>query len=183
MKKLNVLAAVFIVAALGAGCGSSPASRNVSVPGWVSELSPEDAFWGIGTAKLDNDALALEVATTRASRDVARQLDQLVQALLTDYAREAGLLNKRTSIVFIENVGRNLVNVNLPGARVNARERTSDGTWWARVSVGNGEIKNAINDVYDNEAAQFAEWKKDEALKRLDAELAKRTQPLIQSED
>ena len=57
-----------------------------------------------------------------------------------------------------------------------------DGTWWVRVSVNNGEIKNAVSAVYDNEAARFSEWKKDEALRRLDSMLATQIPPTINTE-
>jgi hypothetical protein len=107
----------------------------------------------------------------------------LVQGLLTDYAREAGLANNSVSTVHIENIGRNLVNANLTGARINKREMTTDGTWWVRVEVMNSEIKSTVNGIYDNEAARYAEWKKDEALKRLDSMLAAQQQPTVSSAD
>ena len=184
MKRSYVLFIVLLIAALVAGCSSTNAAASArSYPAWVDEFPTEDAFWGIGMAKLTNDALGLETATTRASRDVARQISQLVQGMLIDYAMEAGLANDPLSIAHIENIGRNLVNTNLSGARVNKRERMPDGTWYVRVSVANGELERVINSVYDNEAAAFAEWKRDEALKRLDSMLNTSIQPGINSTD
>jgi hypothetical protein len=182
----------FFAAAIGAvllaGCGSTPASPPppppLNAPEWVEELPPEDAFWGIGIARLQNESLAQQTATSRARRDVAGQLQILVQGMLTDYAREAGTVNDSTSIQFIESVGRDLVNATLAGAAPNARKRMPDGTWWVRVSIAKADAKKVVNDVIDNEAARFAEFKAQEALKMLDQQLAAtQSKPSPRSED
>jgi len=172
MKKLNLFLLVLIIASLGAGCKSSPSKQAAPRhPAWMYEPMPEDVYWGIGYAKLTNDYLAMETAITRASREIARNISQLAQGLLTDYAREAGLANNPSSIIHIENIGRNLVSANLTGARINIRELMPDGTWYIRVAVPKSEIKNIVISAYDNEASRFAEWKKEEALERLDSTL------------
>jgi hypothetical protein len=185
MKKLNVLFMAAMVSSLVLGCGSSPASApRMDAPKWVDELPPEDAFWGIGIAKLQNESLAQQTATSRARRDAAGQLSVLVQGMLTDSAREAGTLNDSTSIQFIENVGRDLINANLSGAVPNARERMSDGTWWVRVALNKADAQKAVNDIVDNEAARFADFKAQEALRMLDQKLAEAViRPTPRSED
>jgi len=185
LNKFSVLFAVVMAAALtGCASQSQPAAARMNAPEWVDELPPEDAFWGIGIAKLQNESLGLETATTRAQRDVARQLNVLVQGMLNDYAREAGTLNNSTSIQFIENVGRNIVNANLSGATPNARKRMPDGTWWVRVSIKKAAAQKAITDVINNEAASYAEFKANDALKRLDSVLANtQSKPEPRSED
>ena len=183
LNKFGVLFAALMIAALVMGCGSQSAAKT-NAPEWADDLPPEDAIWGIGIAKLQNQSLGLETATTRAQRDVARQLSVLVQGMLTDYAREAGTLNNSSSIQFIESVGRNLVNANLSGATPNARKLMPDGTWWVRVSLKKADAKKVINDTYDNEAARYAEFKAGEALKMMDANLAKfQSMPSPRSED
>jgi len=176
MRNLSVLCIVFVSLVLVVGCGSAPATqvqKDPTAPDWVDELAPEDAFWGIGLAKLQNESLAAETATTRAQRDVGRQISTLVQGLLTDYAKESGLANNSRSIQSIENIGRNLVNVNLSGATPNARKRMPDGTWWVRVAVKKADAQKAVNSIVNNEMADFAEFKAAEALKMLDYELGK----------
>jgi hypothetical protein len=156
----------------------------MDAPKWADEMPPEDAFWGIGIARLQNESLAQQTATSRARQDAAGQLSVLVQGMLTDYAREAGTLNDSTSIQFIETVGRDLINANLSGAVPNARERMSDGTWWVRVALNKADAQKAVNDVVDNEAARFAEFKAQEALKMLDQKLAEASiKPTPRSED
>jgi hypothetical protein len=187
MKKPNVLIMAAIISGLVLGCASPPppvAAPPMDAPEWVDELPPEDAFWGIGIAKLQNEGLAQQTANSRARRDVAGQLSVLVQGMLTDYAREAGTLNDSTSIQFIESVGRDLINANLSGAAPNARKRMPDGTWWVRVALNKADAQKAVNDVVDNEAARFADFKAQEALKMLDQKLADADiKPTPRSED
>ena len=178
MRKLITLFIAILVLAFVSGCGSAPAAQqqqavSPTAPEWIDELPPEDAFWGIGIAKLQNENLAMETATTRAQRDVARQISTLVQSLLTDYAKESGLVDNSRSIQSIENISRNLVNVNLSGAVPNARKRMPDGTWWVRVAIKKADAQKAVNTVVDNEMADFAEFKAEQALKMLDSELGK----------
>jgi hypothetical protein len=188
MKKLNVLFAAVIITAAVSGCASTPppesAAAPASAPEWIDELPPEDAFWGIGTAKLQNESLAQQAATSRARRDVAGQLSVLVQGMLTDYTREAGTLNDSTSIQFIESVGRDLINANLSGASPNARKRMPDGTWWVRVALNKADAQKAITDVVDSESARFSSFKAQEALKMLDQKLVEaEVKPTPRSED
>jgi hypothetical protein len=144
----------------------------MDAPEWVDELPPEDALWGIGIARLQNESLAQQTAVSRARRDVAGQLSILVQGMLIDYAREAGTLNDSTSIQFIESVSRDLIDANLSGSVPNARNRMSDGTWWVRVALNKADARKAVNDIVDNEAARFADFKAQEALKMLDQKLS-----------
>ena len=175
MRKFSVLFATLLVVAL-AGCASSAASQAApasTVPDWMEETAPQDVFWGVGFSKLQNESLAMETATTNAQRDVARQISASVQALLTNYANESGLQGNSRSIQAIENISKNLVNMNLSGATVDKRKRMPDGTWYVRVSVMKGDAQRAVNSMVNNEMADFAEFKADQALRMLDIELAK----------
>lgn len=192
MKKLNLLFALPLAALLLAACASQPAAQPASaaqkvstVPDWYeNEVPPEDVFWGIGFAKLADDTTSVDRAGYRARRDVAAQLSAMVQAMLTDYTRTAGTLENSTSLQFIESVGRELINAQLNGAVINKRAHMEDGSWWIRVQFRKADAKKAITDIIDNEAAQFAEFKAQEALKMLDAQLANtQSKPQARGED
>ena len=175
MKKFNVLLVAMIILILGAACKSSPSSSkgDPNVPDWIDELPGADVFWGIGVAKMQDASLALETATARATRDVARQLAVLTQGMIIDHSRQAGTINNPSTSQFAESVGRNLVNKNLVGATPVKRSRMPDGTYWVRVALKNGDAKKAVTESYDNEAARYSEFKAREALKMLDFELNK----------
>ena len=184
-KHYFIFAAVISVSLIMVmGCFSSPSSPQATIPDWVDELPPDDAFWGIGFAKLQNESLARDTATSRARRDVAAQLGTLVQSMLTDYAREAGTLQNSTSLQFIESVTRNVIDMNISGASPNAQRRMPDGTWWVRVSLKKADAQKLASDIIENEASRYAEFKAQEALRMLDAQIANtQSRPTPRSED
>ncbi|MCL2265112.1 MAG: hypothetical protein FWC22_03620 [Treponema sp.] len=168
MKKFYVLFIVMLVFTLVISCGSS---AKVKAPNWVNEKVPDDVIWGIGFAKLENSSLGMELATTRAQRDAARQISAIVQAMLVDYANESGLSSNPRSLVAIENIGRNLINMNITGSAINAREQMSDGTWFVRISLSKSEASRQANAAARNELANYAEFRADQALRQLDYQI------------
>ena len=196
MKKNSVwIIAALIAALVVAACGSAPVasapapapapapaqeappppppSRAIPRPSWFNDVTPADVLWGIGFINLDDPTLAMQTATQLAQRDVATQLSVLVQSLLTNYARTAGTQNQSSSLRAIEGITKSVVNTNLSGAVPNARMQTDDGTWWVRVSLRKADALKAINDTVDSEAARYADFKAQEALKMLDTEVSK----------
>lgn len=181
MKKLYVLFAVMMIAALFGSCATQ---KNAKVPEWVEELPPKDEIWGIGYAKLQNESLARDAAMSRARRDVAAQLSVLAQSMLTDYARESGTLQNTASIQSIERVSQELINVNLSGASPNAQKRLDDGTWWVRVSIKKTDAKKVVDDIFTTEASRYADFKAAEASRMMQDRLNQtQSKPKPRSED
>jgi len=169
MKRICLL---FIVPVFVIGCASAPAPVVEStVPSWVAELPPDTEVWGIGFAKLQNETLAMQTATTRAQAEAAQQMGALVQTMLTDYASESGIVDNPRSVMAIENIQRNIVNMNLSGSSINARERMSDGTWWVRIAVKKADALRQISSILDNEVADYAEFRSDQAQRQLEYQL------------
>jgi len=188
MKKLLFLFIAVISAAFVMGCGSAPAATpetpaptpqaaaapsgttaNSSLPAWFNEAPPEDAIFGIGIAKLTNSALAMETAATRAQRDIARQVNAVVQGMLTDYANESGLASNPRSMISIENIGRNLINMNLSGSTRDKIEQGSDGTWYVRYYARKADIARQAASVVDTEMADYAEYRRERATEMLNS--------------
>jgi len=173
MKKLWLLFIAVVSAALVMGCGSAPASSSSSnLPDWFDELPPADEIWGIGIANMSNPSLAVETATTRAQRDAARQLNTIVQGMLTDYANTSGLAENPRSMVSIENIGRNMINMSLTGSAINKRSQVPDGTWFVRVAVKKADATRQAASLIDNEFADFAEYRREQALGALDSAIS-----------
>jgi len=187
MKKNYVLFAVITIAAVvlcTAALGGCATQKNVNVPDWIDELPPQDEFWGIGFAKLQNEGLARETALSRARRDVAAQLSAMAQSMLTDYARESGTLNETASIQSIERVAQELINVNLNGATPSAQKRMDDGTWWIRVTLKKADAQKAVNDVFTTEASRYADFKAGEASRMMQERIAQtQSKPTPRSTD
>ena len=175
MKKNYMLFIAMLVMALVISCGSAPANQSPAnlqvMPSWFNLMPPPDEVWGVGFIKLQNPGLALQTATVDAQRDASSQLSILVQGVLINHANEAGLQGNERSIRSIDNITRAVANMNLSGATVIAREQTSDGFWWVRVSVKRADAMRQVNSIVNNEMADFADFKADQALRRLDAEI------------
>jgi hypothetical protein len=173
------------------GCESAPAATgaaNPNLPDFV--LNPpaqEDAIFGVGSAKLSSLNQSMTMAEARARQSLAFQLSANVQAMITDYARDAGTTNNTTALQLSEQVGRQLTQTTLVGALPVKREQTPDGTFWVLVSYSKSDAAKAASDtmkgVIDNEAARYAEFKTMDALKLMDAQLDKiNTKPEVVSE-
>ncbi|MDR3124082.1 MAG: LPP20 family lipoprotein [Treponema sp.] len=186
MKKRNfVWFSAFVLALLAAGCGGSPEPRQINdpnVPEWLNDFAPEDVLWGIGAAKQSSEQMSMTTAEARARTSLARQLNSKVDAMFTDYMRDAGTVGSQTALSLQEDVSRQITSMQLNGARPIKRWKAPDTTWWCLVEYKVSDAKAAVSDVIDSEAARFAEFKADEALRLLDAQLAKSEKPVPVSE-
>jgi hypothetical protein len=115
----------------------------------------------------------MTMAEARARQSIAQQLSTRARGMITDYARDAGTTNNQTSLQLAETVSRQLTSAQLSGATPIKRWKAPDGTWWYLVQYGKSDAARTVADVIDNEAARYAEFKALDALKMMDAELAK----------
>jgi len=188
MKKFNVLLAAIFILAMGFGFGVSTVEakgkkENVdksqaviasmpenNKPSWLYDLPEGDDVWGIGYANLRNSSLAMRTATSRAQRNLAEQIGSFVQDILTDWALESGLQDNPRSLMCIEMTGRSIVEMNLSNARINARWQAPDGTWWIRVMITSDDAMGRVPSIITNEFADYADFRADQAIQRLDFE-------------
>jgi hypothetical protein len=182
MKKRNFMCfTALALALLAAGCGSAPASQQINdpnIPEWINDFAPEDVIWGIGTAKQSSDQMSMTTAEARARTSIARQLNAKVEAMLTDYMRDAGTVGSQTALSLQENVSRQVTSMQLNGSRPIKRWKAPDSAWWYLVEYKVSDAKAALSGVIDSEAARYAEFKSDEALRMLDERLAKSEKPI-----
>jgi hypothetical protein len=183
MKKVAVVSIVLVVTMLAIGCGSTapaaaPAAADPNSPEWLNDFPPEDALWGIGTAKQSSDSMSMTTAEARARVAIARQLNTKVEAMFTDYNRDAGTAGSQANVSLQEDVSRQITSMQLNGARPIKRWKAPDGTWWYLVEFKKADAAAAVSQVFDSEAARYAEFKKDDALRMLDAQLSKGEKPI-----
>jgi hypothetical protein len=186
MKKRNCVCFVVIAfVVLMAGCGGSPPPQTINdpnIPEWLNDFPPEDVLWGIGSAKQSSEQMSMTTAEARARTSLARQLNAKVDAMFTDYMRDAGTVGSQTALSLQEDVSRQVTSMQLNGARPIKRWKAQDGTWWFLVEYKVSDARAAISTVFNSEAAQFAEFKADEALRLMDAQLATSERPIQVSE-
>jgi hypothetical protein len=176
MKKFAVVL-VCLLAVLAIGCSSVPPDTRVddpNVPEWLNDFPPEDALWGIGSAKQSTDNMSMTMAEARARQNIANQLSVEVQGMITDYARDAGTVNNQTSLALAESVSRQVTDAKLSGVTPINRWKSPNGTWWFLLQLKKADAAKAAADIVDSEAARYSEFKAMESLKLMDAQLAKK---------
>ena len=102
--------------------------------------------------------------------------------MFTDYMRDAGTVGSQTALSLQEDVSRQITSMQLNGARPLKRWKAPDNTWWYLLEYKISDAKAAMASVFDSEAARYTEFKAEEALRMLDAQLAKSEKPLQVSE-
>jgi hypothetical protein len=184
MKKgLFLCLTVFAAAVLAVSCSSAPAApqQDPNSPPWLNDFPPEDAIWGIGIAKQSSEQMSMTMAETRARAGIARQLNARIEDMITDYNRDAGTVASQAALSLQEVVTRQVTSMQLNGTKPLQRWKAPDGTYWFLLSYSKADaqktLSELINNTVDSEAARYAEFKADEALRMLDAQLAKNTKP------
>ncbi|MDR0997659.1 MAG: hypothetical protein LBL70_01210 [Treponema sp.] len=183
MKKIFPMVAVLFLALLAFGCASQPASGSaasapVSLPPWINETAPEDALWGVGSAKQSSTQMSMTMAETRARADISRQLNTIVEGMITDYTRDANMgTANQASIGLQETINRQLSQAQLVGARRDQLWTAPDGTLWARVVYNKSDAAkfaaDSVKNVVDNDAARYAEFKAMDAARMMEDQLSK----------
>ena len=174
MKRLCSILVVVSLVFMTAACGSSAKPTGpTNTPEWLNEFPPEDVIWGIGSAKQSSPSMSMDTAEVRARVSVARQLNNLVQNMFTDYNLDAGKTGAQANASLQENVSRLVTNMDVSGARPIKRWEAPDGTWWVLVEYKKGDAKNAVGSILRNQEAAFAEFKAQQALDMLDYQLQK----------
>ncbi|GHU91566.1 hypothetical protein FACS189476_12230 [Spirochaetia bacterium] len=111
---------------------------NYVIPKWVTHPAEiaEYEVVGVGTARSGSDRLSIQLADTRARQDIALQVSANVKAMLTDFAEIQGSgIDEFESLQASRSqmVGRQLIDVDLKGVRVEQRLKAKDNTWWVMV--------------------------------------------------
>ncbi len=173
MRLLKYTFLSFVVFAGLLSCATSGPRVPRDIPDFY--LNPpvaEDAIYGVGDARMSNLSMSRTMALSRARDDVARQVEVVVKNAITDYAQEAGAGRTTQTINFAESVSRQLVDVSLQGVRTVEVSAGKDGTIYALVEYSVSNLMNDASNVFErSEEAAFAEFKANQALDQLNAEL------------
>ena len=177
MTKIVSVLLTMAVAVLLTACMTAPPAAPVTQAADVPDffLSPpilEDQFVGLGLAKLSDTTLSRRTALARARADIATQVSVSVETMLIDYSQEAGSGNDTQTIEFVEAITREVADIQLQGAVTAQQYQSDDGTWYVMVYFPKNALIEEVGELFErNESAAFAEFKADQALERLDAEV------------
>lgn len=171
---LIAVAAALILASCStaAPAASAPPERRDLPDFFLSPPAPEDQFVGLGMAKLADDNLSRTAALARARADIAAQVVVSVESMLTDYAQESGADGNTQTLTFVERVAKEVADIELQGAITKEQYPANDGTWYVMVFFPKASMIEEVGNVFSrNEDAAFAEFKAQQALDRLNAEI------------
>lgn len=181
-KKILMLFTIALMV-FAAGCGSKPAPAPEPEPApqpqvmadvpqfFLMPPTAEDAFYGVGVAKMSSLDMSRTMSISRARDDIARQVSLQVKNAITDYAQEAGA-DSTQSIKFVETVSRQIAETKLQGAKPKEMYAAKDGTIYALVEYRLDNFKTDAEEVFKrNEEAAFSEFKAAQALEKLNFEL------------
>jgi hypothetical protein len=180
-KSFQIGIVITLLAAMAlASCASSdteeasgPPERRDLPDFFLSPPTPEDQFVGLGMAKLSDDNLSRTTALARARADIAAQVAVSVETMLTDYAQESGADGNTQTLTFVERVSKEVADIELQGAITKEQYPANDGTWYVMVYFPRASMIEEVGNVFArNEDAAFAEFKAEQALDRLNAEVA-----------
>jgi len=154
--------------------GAKGPKKSTDYPAFfLTPPSLEEYFVGLGMAKLADDNLSRTTALARARADIAAQVSVSVETMLTDYAQESGADTDVQTITFIERISKEVADIELQGAITKEQYPAKDGTWYVMVHFPKDALIEEVGNVFiRNEEAAFAEFKAQQALERLNAEVA-----------
>ncbi len=147
---------------------------SVDAPHWfLVPPQAKDAIYGIGVATSSDLSRARDMASSRARADIAKQLSVSVETMLTDYFQEAGTGDDSQAIEMIESITKEVADVDLRGAKTIEAYVADDGKVYILAEYSmNQFIEEQVAEVFQrNESAAFAEFKAQQALDRLSAEV------------
>jgi len=183
MKRTCLILLVFtlIFGFVLTACGSKPPAAGAAsdIPPWLNDLPGDDVIWGIGSAKQSSVSMSMTTAEARARTSVARQLNVKVQNMFTDYNLDAGNVKNQANSSLQEDVTRQITNMDVSGAKPIQKWQGKDGTWWFLVEMKKSDAKKQVASILGNEEAAFAQFKAQQALQMLDAQLAKKDKTVI----
>lgn len=180
MKRTGIVLSILTIVLLIASCATAPAPMAEQPPErrdlpqfFLNPPMYEDQIVGLGMAKMSSDSVSRQTAVMRARTDIAFQMNTRVEAMMTDYFQEAGSAEDSQNIQFVESISKQIANIDLQNAKTVEVYAAVDGTWYAMVTYPIRQMVSEVDSLFQrNEAAAFAEFKADEASKRLEASLA-----------
>ena len=177
-----IMLAAIVTAALFSACASAPAGG--SRPDWVLN-PPEDAdtIYGIGAMTSANESVGWKAAENRARASISYQLDALVEGMQTDYQTQIGAADITEVQEVFEDINRQLTSNAIGGAKIVKRGVAGKDTYYALASYSTAAIKTDVQNQLEAAALKGVKVNSQAALESLDANLAKKSKPVIVDKD
>lgn len=189
MKKIAVLSITLIVfVLLLTGCASTGqtaepktpviiGAEGVPQPDWVNSTPrAADVHYETGYAKLSNKANSIKRANADAKEKISQWINTTVETVVVNYTSDMGSGDDRQALEAFESISRQTSNNALMGVTQESLWVDPDNGVWVLLSMPKENTVKAFEAASKefelNEAAMYAEYKMDGALKMLEETLA-----------
>lgn len=145
-------------------------------PKWTCTPFADDAYAGTGSAEKSGAGMnhMRRVAIGNARVDLAEQIKVSVKAKLTNYVGTTGAGNTETVDAAVETITKQVAKVDLAGSKQIDSWTSKDGTLFVLVSysetAANKSIKKNLKTSFNNDQAQWQQFKSKNALESLEKE-------------
>lgn len=169
MKKKSILILALITLALFAS--------SAKAPRWYRNVPDSRVkFYGTGSSELKSAEKSRKFATMRARTAVAEQVSARMQQAASDYYQENEGVANSQAIAFVEEIARQIVNVQLKYTHIEELEKGKDGVTYALVSLRSSDLRKALRET--NKALKLKAKLAKQAAKQ-SAKNAKKAKPAI----
>lgn len=187
MKKVTLLGVVLFVVMVLVGCASfkdadapkTPViigAEGIPQPDWVNTTPrAEDVHYETGYAKLSNKANSIKRANADAKEKISQWINTTVETVVVNYTSDMGSGDNRQALEAFESISRQTSNNALMGVTQESVWVDPDNGVWVLLSMPKENTVKAFEAATKqfelNEAAMYAEYKMDGALKMLEETL------------
>lgn len=173
--RLSRFASVAALAALViSACATSSHVNTREIPSWyLNPPTSKTVFYGTGSAKEQSLELSRSLAVAIARSVVAQDVRIVVKTGITRYLQQAGSGKDQQALNFGDEVTRQVSKVALSGCSVEKVVVTNNGRVYALVSYPVTTMNDSAKQAFTrDQAAAFAQFQSDQAVKAMDDELA-----------
>lgn len=119
----------------------------VSAPYWYRHVPKSlTRFYGTGSAELQSVEKSRKIASMRAQEVIASQVQSTLQEIALDYYQENEKAVDRQTLAMVEQIARQVLNVQLKYTRIEKYETDKDGVSYALVSLRKADIRKAVRE-------------------------------------
>jgi len=190
-KSFAVLLAIMVVMSMVLGCatqksiGSTTPKAPVIIglegqpqPEWVNMVPKvADVHYETGYARLSNKANSMKRANADAKEKISQWINTTVQSVVVNYTSDFGSGDERQALEAYESISRQVSETSLMGVTQESAWVDQEGGVWVLLSMPKENTLKAFEvaskSFEQNDAAAYAQFKMNEALKMLESTLAK----------
>ncbi len=190
-KSFAVLLAIMVVMSMVLGCatqksiGSTTPKAPVIIglegqpqPEWVNMVPKvADVHYETGYARLSNKANSMKRANADAKEKISQWINTTVQSVVVNYTSDFGSGDERQALEAYESISRQVSETSLMGVTQESVWVDQEGGVWVLLSMPKENTLKAFEvaskSFEQNDAAAYAQFKMNEALKMLESTLAK----------